>query len=595
MNGRNLIKIHNCFDLVLTNTQTGEERKYHTENIVLDQFYTSRIYNSYNGRVDTIQLGTGVGTLSTSRTSLFSRLTGHTWSAGSGNTVCFSEVAQLSKTRFKWSLLTTFVETEANGDLTEVGLAISGNNNGLVTHALFTDSENNPITITKTNVDRLTITATVFAEFTISGWIQPFGISYRGEGVTNPACLCNTKIDYEESAPWSVSGPFNATTGNTEVNTRRDNMSRFSRWICGFTGNLVGSSQGATSNNLNIHYYLVTIPPSNSHPNDGTLTNGYRRFEPQCYYLSGSTKTYYTLASGLFRAELNGQYNSGNGNIVISNVTYTYQIKAIGNDGLFYIPLPNHDVFPPKQLTFELTADGTSTGYNLGVPELMTSDVEVRIDGVLQDPSTYTFYGKDFNLKQAWASADTKYIKESQIFWDPDSGSGTCRFDVPFPCYGSSSSTTGTWGRVYDGNGGPAALIYDFGSPKTVDTLASIATSTLSYSTDGTTWTQVASITKTPQSNDHPVIYQQFTPMSARYWKVTLSGRWNQDPQVWDNPLIALFSEFDLMKPQIEFNNPPASGAVIQVKAYTEYPIKNQNWIINGTVIDGVIQRGSGQ
>lgn len=595
MNGRNLIKIHNCFDLVLTNTQTGEERKYHTENIVLDRFYESRIYSSSNGPIDTIQLGTGVGTLSTSRTSLFHLLASHMYTSNTSNTVCFSEVAQLSKTRFKWSMLTTFVETEANGELTEIGLATGSGNNTLVTHALFTDSENNPITITKTNVDRLTITATVFAEFTISGWIQPFGCSYRGEGVTNPACLCNTKIDYEESAPWSVSGPFNTTAGNTEVNTRRSNMSRLSRWICGITGNLVGSSQGSTTNNLNIDYYLVTIPPSNSHPQDGTPDSGRRRFEPQCYYLSGGSKTYYTLASGLFRAELNGQYNSGNGNIVINNLTYTYQIKAIGSSGLFYIPLPNHDVFPPKQLTFELTADGTSTGYNLGVPELMTSDVEVRIDGVLQDPSTYTFYGKDFNLKQAWASADTKYLKESQIFWDLSQTTGTSKFDLPFPYYANNISSSGAVGRLCDGNGGPPALIYDFGSPKTVDTLASIVTSTLLYSTDGTNWTQVASITKNPSAKDHPVIYQQFAPVSARYWKVTLSSRFNTDPASWDNPLITLFSEFDLMKPQIEFNNPPASGAVIQVKAYTEYPIKNQNWIINGTVIDGVIQRGSGQ
>jgi hypothetical protein len=491
-------------------------------------------------------------------------------------------------------MLTTFVETEANGELTEVGLALSSNQNAMVTHALFTDSENNPITITKTNVDRLTITATVFAEFTISGWIQPFGCSYRGEGVTNPACLCNTKIDYEESAPWSVSGPFNATAGNNEVNTRRNSMSRFSRWISGITGNVVGSGQGATSNNMTIAYYLVTIPPSNSHPNDGTSASGKRRFEPQCHYLNGSTKTYYTLASGLFRAELNGQYNSSNGNITVGGVTYTYQIKAIGVDDLFYIPLPNHDIFPPKQLTFELTADGTSTGYNLGVPELMTSNVEVRIDGVLQDPSTYTFWGKDFNLKQAWVNADTKHLKESQILWDLNA-TGSCRFDLPFPCYATNSNNIGTNGRVCDGNGGPAALVYDFGSPKTVDTLASIATSTLSYSTDGANWTQVASITQIPQSNNHPVIYQQFTPVSARYWKVTLSGRYSSDPQTWDNTLISLFSQFDLMKPQIEFNNPPASGAVIQVKAYTEYPIKNQNWIINGTVIDGVIQRGSGQ
>ena len=595
MNGRNLVKIHNCFDLVLTNTQTGEERKYHTENIVLDQFYTSRIYSTSGGSINTIELGTGVGTLSTSRTSLFRLLASHSWTTISGNTVCYTEIAQLSKTRFKWSLLTTFVETEANGELTEVGLALAGGNNTLVTHALFTDSENNPITITKTNVDRLTITATVFAEFTISGWIQPFGCSYRGEGVANPACLCNTKIDYEESAPWSVSGPFDTSAGNADVNTRRSNMSRFTAWICGILGNFVGSSQGTTSNNMTISYYLVTIPPSNSHTNDGTWASGNRRFEPQCYYLNGATKTYYTLASGLFRAELNGQYNSGNGNIVIGNVTYTYQIKAIGVNGLFYIPLPNHDVFPPKQLTFELTADGTSTGYNLGVPELMTSDVEVRIDGVLQDPSTYTFYGKDFNLKQAWASADTRYLKESQIFWDLNPGTGTCRFDVPFPVYASGSGSVGMSGRLTDGNGGPPALIYDFESPKTVDTLASMVTSTLSYSTDGTNWTQVASITQNPQSNNHPVIYEKFTPVSARYWKVTLSNRFSAEPQVWDNPLIALFSEFDLMKPQIEFNNPPASGAVIQVKAYTEYPIKNQNWIINGTVIDGVIQRGSGQ
>ena len=587
MKGNSLFKIHNYFDLILTNTRTGEEKHYHAENIVLDRYYSTRLVGSSN-TIGTIQLGTGVGTLSTNRTSLFSHLISHTYTTTGSNTVFYTEVAQLSERRYKITMQTTFIETEANGDLTEIGLGTGTGNNQLVTHALFTDSENNPITITKTNVDRLTITATLFAEYSITGVLKPFGSGYRPDGVSNPALVCNTEIDLKNSAPWSITGEL--STGN-DVTKRCDNLARLPRLLLGRSSALITTaSQGTTNNDLSISYYLVTIPSSPSHSSE--LVSNSRREEPRFLYLTGNAKAYYTLASGLIRSELSGQYNSGSGNIVYDGVTYTYQIKAIGWHNLVYIQLPNHDIFPPKLLTFELTADGTSTGYNLGVPELMTSGVEVSIDGVVQDSSTYTFYGKDFNLIQAWASADTKYIKEIQAFYT--AATGGRRYDVPFPHWVSSDSDLGGY-LIDDGNGGQPAIIYDFESPKTVDTLASMSTAILSYSSDCTNWTQAASITKVPSASNHSVVYKHFTPVAARYWKVTFATDRGMTLVNWDRPLIALHSEFDEMKPQIEFNNPPAAGAVITVKAYTEYPIKNENWIINGTVIDAIMQRGSGQ
>lgn len=587
MNGNGLFKIHNCFDLVLTNTETGEEKHYHAENIVLDRYYSTRLVGT-SGTISTIQLGTGVGTLSTDRTSLFSHLASHTYTTTAANTIFFTEVAQLSERRYKITLQTTFIETEANGDLTEIGLGTGSGNNNLVTHALFTDSENNPITITKTNVDRLTITATLFAEYSITGLLKPFGSGYRPDGVRNPALVCNTEIDLKNSAPWSVTGVL--STGN-DVTRRLANIARLPSLLLGRSSALITTAtQGTTNNSLSINYYLVTIPSSSAHNTETSISDS-RRDELKFAWLTGNAKSYYTLSSGLIRSELYSQYNSDSGNIVYDGVTYTYQIKAIGWSDLLYIPLPNHDIFPPKLLTFELTADGTSTGYNLGVPDLMTSGVEVSVDGVVQDPSTYTFNGKDFNLIQAWASADTKYIKEIQAFYTTAGGR---RYDLPFPHRVTSDSDLGG-APIDDGNGGQPAIIYDFGSPKTVDTLASMSTATLSYSSDGTNWTQAASITKVPSASNHSVVYEHFTPVSARYWKVTFANDRGMTQYDWDRPSIALHSEFDEMKPQIEFNNPPAAGAVITVKAYTEYPIKNENWIINGTVIDAIIQRGSGQ
>lgn len=67
------VNIHNRFDIWSKNIETGEEKQLgYAENIVLDQMYTRLCARS--SYFVNIHFGTGTGTLSASRTSLFTHL-----------------------------------------------------------------------------------------------------------------------------------------------------------------------------------------------------------------------------------------------------------------------------------------------------------------------------------------------------------------------------------------------------------------------------------------------------------------------------------------------------------------------------------------
>ena len=152
------IKLHNRFDFIITDTETGKvDRAYaelapQAENIVLDRIY-SRLLN-FQSYFDHIVFGTGTGALSVARTTLFNRLG--------------SKPAQPERLvrDYPTSILTKMIRLESgeyNGNiLTEVGISETTTN--INTHALITDSEGNPLTIEKTSTRIIDIYSSVFAE-----------------------------------------------------------------------------------------------------------------------------------------------------------------------------------------------------------------------------------------------------------------------------------------------------------------------------------------------------------------------------------------------------------------------------------------------
>lgn len=146
-------KLHNRFDFEIYDTETGKTEYAQAENIVLDRAWWDLASSDPNSLFSRIAIGKGTGTLAPTRTALFDTI------ADKAATLVERVYDTASTAHVTKSI--TFTEAEANELWTEVGVR-SGN--GLVTHALITDSEGNPITVNKTETKIITIYATIFAE-----------------------------------------------------------------------------------------------------------------------------------------------------------------------------------------------------------------------------------------------------------------------------------------------------------------------------------------------------------------------------------------------------------------------------------------------
>ena len=163
--------IHNRFDIEVKDVNTGKVRqKVVAYNIVLDALYSKLCAGSTY--FVNIHFGTGTGTLDPTRTSLFTHL-------GTKTAVndAFSYAMPVSSGRKK---IVLNPEEFVGSTITEVGIAYSSTAANLVTHAMLEDIEGNPISITKTATDLITIYATVFATV-----ILPTGVT-----------ICNLSDNY---------------------------------------------------------------------------------------------------------------------------------------------------------------------------------------------------------------------------------------------------------------------------------------------------------------------------------------------------------------------------------------------------------------
>lgn len=149
----NKINIHNRFDIEIRDSITGELKKSFTSfNIVLNQMYT-RLCGGSSYFVN-IHFGSGVGSLAATRTNLFTHL---------GTKIAVDEEIIKAIPLSTWKRKIVLNPEEYVGStISEVGIAYEATNTNLVTHSLLKDSEGNPISIVKTDVDIITIYATVF-------------------------------------------------------------------------------------------------------------------------------------------------------------------------------------------------------------------------------------------------------------------------------------------------------------------------------------------------------------------------------------------------------------------------------------------------
>lgn len=151
MHSKANVRIHNRFDIEVV--RDGEIiQRGQAENIVLDRIYT-RLCN-YSTYFSNIVYGSGTGVLDPTRTTLFARV-----GSAAATTVETIKAFPVSK----WTRKTTLGLTTSNDQwIKEVG--ISDDTTSINTHALITDALGSPLEIYKTELDIITIYATVFIE-----------------------------------------------------------------------------------------------------------------------------------------------------------------------------------------------------------------------------------------------------------------------------------------------------------------------------------------------------------------------------------------------------------------------------------------------
>jgi hypothetical protein len=151
--------IHNRFDIEVRDAITGKlKQSLFAENIILDQMYTRLCARS--SYFNNIHYGTGTGTLSASRTSLFTHL-------GSKTAEDVEIVKALPVSTYKRKIVLNPGDN-VGAILTEVGISFDANTGSLITHAMLRDMNGNIITLTKTALDVITIYATIYIKLTVS-------------------------------------------------------------------------------------------------------------------------------------------------------------------------------------------------------------------------------------------------------------------------------------------------------------------------------------------------------------------------------------------------------------------------------------------
>lgn len=146
------IKVHNKFEIEVYDINTNELlQKGIAYNIILDQYFSRLLNMDSPENLKSISFGTSTGTIDAARTSMFNY---------SGNkTAKTIETVRTIKTSYVKKTIALEPEEYVGKVFTEVGFS---NGSILTTHALIKDSEGNPITIVKTDLNRVVFYATFY-------------------------------------------------------------------------------------------------------------------------------------------------------------------------------------------------------------------------------------------------------------------------------------------------------------------------------------------------------------------------------------------------------------------------------------------------
>ncbi len=263
----------------------------------------------------------------------------------------------------------------------------------------------------------------------------------------------------------------------------------------------------------------------------------------------------------------------------------------IGNTK-FMIDVENSGMFTPyvyNNLPLG-TGDGTTTAFDIPLTYFHAEDVEVKIDGVIQDTEDYVVVPQSIRRSlRSLPSADmSKVMAISPV-----------EYTTIIPvCAG---------GLYYDDFSGTKTIDYDFGEPIAISHIYSkclphtrgTATTNVRYSwaqrarlsisEDGENWTEVVDQTGMSDSTMFSK-YALPTPVTSRYVRFVVTyGRqaYGSFASATVDPLVGFGN--DVLS--VTFTSPPPSGSVLTAKVTSRVPIKNSNFQL-GSSIQMKFERG---
>ena len=522
------------YNVKLIDDKSGTVKKeVNTHNVFCTNFWKPTIdyWHRASGRFAfQIHVGSGTGTPSESDTALFNAL----WRVDATESY---EI--INSTTLRATAVSEFPATSSYvGTVTELAVLheLSGYYKTILqfTHALLQDAEGNPITIEKTDTDKLIVTATLTFQFSVA-------------------------------SPWTI-WPLPDWVGRATMkqgDSSTDHRTFAQLWqdmyfclgvqpeIClkyGYMKNSSGDSGGVKG-----YYYPAALPDT-------------------CYeFVKGSlaqaTKTV-TFANTRMTTDFG------------ANRPVYFNFVCI--PGYCYAKLPNASVFP--SYTIEDISigvgDGTTTDFNNPLNFFPKNAETIYKNG------TALVRGTDYTIDNCPNFDMLPELTDAED-WTFLSGIHSVRsnFQLFQRCLKYHSSFyQGYDDSHYTGFTRDNPLIIDMNTPHKVNTFhfpkwVSAGTITLSYSDDAEIWTQACSFSHVYNTEN----LEEFTTITARYWKIETTATGWSDYYV-NNRADLLANEMFLGfvgDQYIRFTTAPAAGDVITMDVTMDRPFKNGNYVID--------------
>lgn len=512
------IAMQNNYHIQLLGPKEEVKQECFIHNVVCKGFWNAGSFTS-------MSFGSGTGTPADTDTSLYRLL----WTLYGSRKSIQKELPTMS--------IHMYYEVPADasyvGDITELGI---GNNDALITHALIKDAEGNPMTIHKTDVDKLLIDVDFFCSYDVSSNIEIPPIDY---------------IDL-----------FRAI----------DQRSR---------GNIDFSAE----NIINIHYVeLTTCRKGANRPsyirNDAYYT-GYGSPERSEYTRYGAQLGDVSFDRDAHKCILTTKR-------VVQKLPVTDNIffNGLALLGWGIHRLPNTEIFP--NYTIENIpvgiGDGETVEFKCPIEYFIKDTDIITVNNVVLTRGVdYTIDNENNNNWLVELSPCNEAILSGGI--SGDMWNSVQPFTRPL------SVTARSGGSNYAVEVSPQGIIgFDAANPLLLDMQEEVicnairlglpwATGTykLYYSTDGNEYTEVLTINK---PNTSAAVSQTFDQIRARYWKITTTTNCYGYSNFNNNKEYFGFLGY-VGDPNIVFSTPPEENAEIKLSVGMDRPFKNSNWVID--------------